>query len=43
MAADGHWEAAISGGSMILRPGIRALLDKARLGAFGVVVAEALD
>ena len=36
-------DAAVSGDSMILRPGIQALLADARSGAFDVVVAEALD
>ncbi len=36
-------DAAISGGSMILRQGVQALLEDARRGAFDVVVAEALD
>ena len=40
---DTYRDAAISGDSMILRPGIQALLADARSGAFDVVVAEALD
>ena len=36
-------DSAISGDSVILRPGIRALLEDARRGAFETVVAEALD
>ena len=36
-------DAGISGASMILRPGIRTLLQEAQAGAFDVVVAEALD
>ena len=36
-------DAAISGASIILRPGIQALLEDARRGRFEVVVAEALD
>lgn len=36
-------DAAISGASMILRPGIQALLADARAGKFDVVLAEALD
>ena len=40
---DTYRDAAISGDSMILRPGIQALLTDARSGAFDVVVAEALD
>lgn len=36
-------DAAISGASMILRPGIQALLADARTGKFDVVLAEALD
>ena len=41
--AGGYRDAAASGASMILRPGIQALLEDARRGAFDVVVAEALD
>ena len=40
---DTYRDAAISGGSIILRPGIQALLEDARSGAFDVVVTEALD
>ena len=40
---DTYRDAAISGGSMILRPGIQELLADARAGAFDVIVAEALD
>ena len=36
-------DSAISGDSMILRPGIQALLEDARRGSFEIVVAEALD
>lgn len=36
-------EAAISGASMILRPGIQKLLADAQAGKFDIVVAEALD
>lgn len=36
-------DAAISGASMILRPGIQALVQDAQAGAFDIVVAEALD
>ncbi|MBV8574621.1 MAG: recombinase family protein, partial [Acetobacteraceae bacterium] len=36
-------DAAISGGSLILRPGIRSLLEDARGGRFDMVLAEALD
>ena len=36
-------DSAISGDSVILRPGVRALLEDARRGAFEIVVAEALD
>ena len=39
----GYRDAAVSGDSMILRPGVQALLEAARWGAFDVVVAEALD
>ena len=41
--AGGYRDAATSGASMILRPGIQALLEDARRGAFDIVVAEALD
>ena len=40
---DTYRDAAISGDSMILRPGIQALLADARSGGFEVVAAEALD
>ena len=36
-------DSAISGDSVILRPGIQGLLEDARRGLFEVVVAEALD
>jgi DNA invertase Pin-like site-specific DNA recombinase len=36
-------DAGISGASMILRPGIQALLQDAQRGQFDVVLAEALD
>ncbi len=36
-------DAAISGASMILRPGIQTLLADAQAGKFDIVVAEALD
>ncbi len=36
-------DAAVSGASVILRPGVQALLDDARRGRFEIVVAEALD
>lgn len=36
-------DAGISGASMILRPGIQALLQDAQCGAFDIVLAEALD
>jgi len=36
-------DAAISGASLILRPGIRQLLTDARAGQFEIVLAEALD
>lgn len=38
-----YHDAAISGASMILRPGIQRLLADARAGAFNLVLAEALD
>ena len=41
--AGGYRDAAASGASMILRPGIQVLLEDARRGAFEIVVAEALD
>ena len=41
--AGGYRDAAVSGASMILRPGIQTLLEDARRGAFDIVVAEALD
>lgn len=40
---EGWAVAAIFGTSKILRPGIRTLLNDARCGKFGVVLAEALD
>lgn len=36
-------DAAISGASVILRPGVQALLQDAQAGKFDLVVAEALD
>ena len=36
-------DGAVSGASVILRPGVQALLEDAGQGAFDVVVAEALD
>ena len=36
-------DTAVSGANMILRPGIQALLEDARRGRFGILVAEALD
>ncbi len=36
-------DSAASGASMILRPGIQALLEDARRGRFEILVAEALD
>lgn len=41
--AGAYQDAAISGASTILRPGIRALLQDAQRGHFDVVLAEALD
>jgi DNA invertase Pin-like site-specific DNA recombinase len=38
-----YHDAAISGASMILRPGIQLLLQDAQRGLFDVVLAEALD
>ena len=42
-AAGAYKDSAISGASVILRPGVQALLEDARRGAFEIVVAEALD
>lgn len=36
-------DSAVSGASMVLRPGVQALLEDARRGMFEIVVAEALD
>lgn len=41
--ADAYLDAAVAGDSVILCPGIKALLEDARRGAFEIVVAEALD
>ncbi|MPZ40925.1 MAG: recombinase family protein [Rhizobiales bacterium] len=41
--AESYSDPAISGASVILRPGIQALLQDARRGLFEVVLAEALD
>lgn len=41
--ASTYHDAAISGGSVTLRPGIQGLLEDARRGMFEIVVAEALD
>ncbi len=38
-----YHDAAISGASMILRPGIQSLLQDAQRGRFDVVLGEALD
>ena len=38
-----YHDAAISGASVILRPGVQALLQDAQRGKFDVVLAEALD
>lgn len=40
---DTYRDAAISGASMILRPGIQTLLRDAQAGQFDIVLAEALD
>ena len=40
---DTYHDAAVSGASMILRPGIQSLLQDAQRGLFDVVLAEALD
>ncbi|MBJ7442201.1 MAG: recombinase family protein, partial [Sphingopyxis sp.] len=36
-------DAAISGASVILRPGIQSLLQDAQMGRFDILLAEALD
>ena len=41
--AGAYKDSAVSGASMILRPGIQALLEDARRGMFEIVIAEALD
>ncbi len=41
--AGAYRDSAVSGASTILRPGIQALLEDARRGMFGIVLAEALD
>ena len=41
--AGAYKDSAVSGNSMILRPGIQALLEDARRGVFEILVAEALD
>ena len=41
--AETYSDSRISGDSMILRPGVQALLADARTGAFDVAAAEALD
>ena len=41
--AGAYRDAAVSGASVILRPGIQTLLEDARRGLFEVLVAEALD
>ncbi|WBO24342.1 recombinase family protein [Sphingomonas abietis] len=38
-----YQDAAISGASVTLRPGVQALLRDAQAGKFGVILAEALD
>jgi len=38
-----YGDAAVSGASVILRPGIQSLLEDAQAGKFDVVMAEALD
>ena len=40
---DTYQDAAISGASVILRPGVQSLLQDARRGKFDIVLAEALD
>ncbi len=41
--AETYHDAAISGASVILRPGIQALLQDAQRGKFDILLAEALD
>ena len=41
--AGAYRDAAVSGASVVLRPGVQTLLEDARRGAFEIVVAEALD
>ena len=41
--AGANKHSAVSGSSVILRPGVQALLEDAGRGAFDVVLAEALD
>lgn len=38
-----YHDAAVSGASVVLRPGVQALLQDAQRGAFDLVLAEALD
>ena len=40
---DTYHDAAISGASLILRPGVQLLLQDAQRGKFEIVLAEALD
>ncbi len=40
---DTYHDAAISGASVILRPGVQSLLQDAKRGKFDIVLAEALD
>src|SRR5882672_8173049 len=40
---DTYQDAAISGASVILRPGVQSLLQDAQRGKFDIVLAEALD
>src|ERR1700687_175285 len=40
---DTYQDAAISGASVILRPGVQSLLQDAQHGKFDIVLAEALD
>ena len=43
LVVDVYTDYAISGGSLSNRPGMLALMDQAKQGAFDVVIAEALD
>ena len=40
---DSYTDRAISGGSLLLRPGIQDLMNDAAVGRFGIILAESLD